>query len=66
MNLDEVLSAWFWLIDDLLPVATEHQRLRQAGPAPRLSDSEVITMEVIGMSLGGTRIPGCLPPFTVN
>jgi hypothetical protein len=52
MNLDELIIAWFCLIDDLLPVATGDQRLRQAGPAPTLTDSEVITMEVIGMYLG--------------
>jgi hypothetical protein len=52
MNLDELIIAWFCLIDDLLPLALGKERLRQAGPAPTLTDSEVITMEVIGMYLG--------------
>lgn len=52
MNLDDLIIAWFCLIDDLLPLALGNERLRQAGPAPTLADSEVITMEVIGMYLG--------------
>lgn len=52
MNLDELIIAWFCLIDDLLPLAVGNERLRTAGPEPTLADSEVVTMEVIGMYLG--------------
>ncbi|HEY7123423.1 MAG TPA: IS982 family transposase [Ktedonobacterales bacterium] len=52
MNLDDLIIAWFCLLDDLVPTLTEGDRLRQRGPAPTLADSEVITMEVIGMYLG--------------
>ncbi len=52
MNLDDLIIAWFCLIDDLVPLVIEKDHLRQAGPEPTLADSEVITMEVIGMYLG--------------
>src|SRR5579885_2443957 len=52
MNLDDLIIAWFCLLDDLLPSVTENQRLRQRGPQPMLADSEVLTMEVVGMYLG--------------
>jgi len=52
MNLDDLIIAWFCLIDDLVPLTTEKEHLRQSGPEPTLADSEVITMEVIGMYLG--------------
>jgi hypothetical protein len=52
MNLDELIIAWFCLIDDLVPTAQGKERLRQAGPEPTLADREVITMEVIGTYLG--------------
>jgi hypothetical protein len=38
----------FCLVDDRL----EGRRIRQRGPAPKLSDSEVITMEIVGEFLG--------------
>jgi hypothetical protein len=52
MNLDDLIIAWFCLIDDGVPLATESQRLRKSGPEPSLADSEVMTMEVIGAYLG--------------
>lgn len=52
MSLDELIIAWFCVIDDLLPKVTEGKRLRQRGPAPKLADSEVLTMEVVGTYLG--------------
>ena len=52
MSLDELIIAWFCVIDDLLPQVTEGKRLRQRGPMPKLADSEVLTMEVIGTYLG--------------
>src|SRR5262249_26011509 len=52
MSLDELIIAWFCLIDDLLPKLTQGKRLRQRGPAPKLAVSLVLTMEVIGAYLG--------------
>ncbi len=52
MSLDDLIIAWFCVIDDLLPKVTEGKRLRQRGPAPKLADSEVLTMEVVGTYLG--------------
>jgi hypothetical protein len=52
MNLDECIITCFVLIDEMLPAATKGSRLRQRGPMPKLADSEVITMELIGTYLG--------------
>lgn len=47
MTSDDLLLHVFCLIDDELP-ALNLGRLRAAGPEPLLSDSEVITIEVVG------------------
>ncbi len=52
MNLDDFIIACFCLIDDLLPTVTGGKRLRQRGPMPKLLESEVITMELVGTYLG--------------
>jgi len=52
MDLDDVIIAVFCWIDEALPQVTGGQRLRQRGPAPVLSDSEVLTMEVVGTYRG--------------
>jgi Transposase DDE domain len=52
MNLDHFIITCFCLIDEMMPMITKDQRLRARGPAPKLSDSEVITMEVVGSYLG--------------
>ena len=52
MNLDEFIITCFCLIDEMIPMITKDQRLRARGPVPKLADSEVITMEVIGSYLG--------------
>ena len=48
MDLSTFIVSVFCLIDDRL----QGRRIRQRGPSPRLSDSEVITMEVVGEFLG--------------
>ncbi len=50
MDLETFLTAVYCLIDDGL--RTQPQKLRQRGPAPRLADSEVLTLEVAGEFLG--------------
>lgn len=55
MNLDDFIIACFCLIDDLLPVILKGKRLRARGPMPKLTDSEVLTMEIIGAYLGITQ-----------
>jgi hypothetical protein len=52
MNLDEFIITCFCLFEELLPLVIERQRLRSHGPAPKLADSEVITMEIVGAYLG--------------
>ncbi len=48
MDLNTFIIAVFCLIDDRL----KGRRVRQRGPAPKLSDSEVLTIEVVGEFLG--------------
>ncbi len=48
MNLDDVIITCFCLIDEMMPMMIKDQRLRTRGPAPKLSESEVITMEIVG------------------
>ena len=48
MDLNTFIVAVFCLIDDRI----KDQRLHQRGPAPKLSDSEVLTMEIVGEFLG--------------
>jgi hypothetical protein len=52
MDLDTFIIAVFCRIDEAVPRVLNGQRLRQRGPCPRLMDSEVLTMEVVGEYLG--------------
>lgn len=52
MNLDDLIIACLCLIDDQLPAVLKGKRVRTRGPAPKLADSEVWTMEGVGTSLG--------------
>src|SRR6266478_5343515 len=52
MNLDDFIITCFCLIDEMLPSVTQGKRLRERGPMPKLADSEVITMELVGTYLG--------------
>jgi hypothetical protein len=52
MDLDDFIITIFCLIDETIPTVLGGQRLRQRGAHPTLSDSEVITMEVVGEYLG--------------
>lgn len=51
MDLDTLIITAFVSIDDALVACLGHQRLRQRGPQPLLSDSEVLTMEAVGAFL---------------
>lgn len=51
MNLDDFIITCFCRIDEMMPMITQGQRLRQRGPMPTLSDSEVLTIEVVGTYL---------------
>jgi len=48
MDLDHFIIATFCLVDDLMVAILGHRRLRRRGPAPKLADSEVLTMEIVG------------------
>lgn len=52
MSLDDFIITCFCWIDDALPAIMEGKKLRQSGPAPKMSDSEVITIELVGTYLG--------------
>ena len=48
MDLDEFIITAFCMIDDTMKQLFANTRLRQRGPAPALSDSETLTMEIVG------------------
>ncbi|MCY3659423.1 MAG: hypothetical protein OXG36_10445 [Caldilineaceae bacterium] len=48
MDLDHFIIATFCLVNDPMVAILGHRRLRQRGPAPKLADSEVLTMEIVG------------------
>jgi hypothetical protein len=52
MNLDDFILTCSCLIDEMVPLVTKGKPLRQRGPLPKLTDCEVITMELVGTSLG--------------
>lgn len=52
MDLDSLIIAVFCLVDDCLRHSLAQSRLRRRGPQPMLSDSEVLTIEIIGEYLG--------------
>lgn len=52
MDLESFIVTVFCWIDDELQALTAARPVRQRGPAPRLHDSEVLTMEVVGEYLG--------------
>ena len=52
MDLETFIVTVFVQLDDGLQTWLGGRRLRQRGPAPRLHDSEVLTMEVVGEYLG--------------
>lgn len=58
MDLSTFIVAVFCLIDDRLK---KERRIRRRGPAPKLSDSEVLTMEIVGEFLGHRHRQGHLP-----
>lgn len=52
MSLEDFIITVFCWVDDQLAACVGDRRLRQRGFAPALSDSEVITLEVVGEFLG--------------
>ena len=48
VDLDTFIISTFCIIDDTMNDILQHRRLRQRGPKPSLSDSEVLTIEVVG------------------
>lgn len=52
MDLETFIVTVFCKVDDWLKDWLKGRRLRQRGPQPTLSDSEVLTMEIVGEFLG--------------
>jgi Transposase DDE domain len=52
MSLDDFIITCFCWIDDALPAVTAGKKVRASGPPPTMSDSEVITIELVGSYLG--------------
>jgi len=52
MGLEEALILLYLLVDDACRIVTFGGRVRQRGPDPKLSDVEVLTMEIFGEQQG--------------
>jgi hypothetical protein len=52
MPIEDFIISVYCCVDENWYVLTEGKRLRQRGYAPKLTDQEVITMEIVGESLG--------------
>ncbi|GAC1379939.1 MAG: hypothetical protein NVSMB33_05520 [Ktedonobacteraceae bacterium] len=52
MNLDDWMLPCLCVIDGMMPMIITDHRLQARGPAPKLSDSEVMRMEGVGRYLG--------------
>ena len=52
MSIEDFIIVVFCIIDDELKNLLGRERLRQRGRKPKLEDSEVLTMEIVGEFLG--------------
>lgn len=52
MPLEDFIITVFCWVEDHLETVLGNRRLRQRGFAPKLADSEVITLEIVGEFLG--------------
>ena len=52
MPIEDFIICVYCCVDDFWETVTEGKRLRRRGYAPKLSDQEVITMEIVGETLG--------------
>jgi IS5 family transposase len=52
MKLTDYIVTVFVMVDDFCKIYYPPRKLRQRGPVPKLADSEVITMEIVGEYLG--------------
>jgi len=52
MKLIDYIVNVFVMVDDFCKIHYPPRKLRQRGPVPKLADSEVITMEIVGEYLG--------------
>jgi len=52
MLKEEFIIKTYCLVDDTMKKVTNNIRIRRRGPSPALSDSEVVTMEIVGEFCG--------------
>lgn len=52
MSLEQFVIVVYCMVDDLYGAVVGNVRLRARGPAPGLSDVDVIVMEIVGEFLG--------------
>jgi len=52
MLTEEFIIRVYCLVDDMLKNITKNHKIRQRGPSPDLSDSEIISMLIVGECLG--------------
>jgi hypothetical protein len=64
LSLPDFIVVVYCLVSDVFTLVVGDQRLRRRGPPPRLTDSEAITMEIVGEYLGYDTDKGIWPYFT--
>ena len=52
MSMEEFIIEVFFMVDEHMKKVVGSKKFRQRGFLPKLSDSEVITMEIVGEFLG--------------
>ena len=66
LSTEDFIIAVFCCVDDLWHQLTQGRKIRRGGFAPSLSDSEIITMEIVGEFLGIETDKGIWSYFRAN
>ncbi len=66
LSTEDFIIAVFCCVDDLWDQVTQGKKIRRGGFAPSLSDSELITMEIVGEFLGIETDKGIWSYFRAN
>jgi hypothetical protein len=63
VDLETLIISVYCVVDEAVTTVLDGHRLRQRGPMPRLADSEVLTIEIVGEFLGLDQDAGLFTHF---
>ena len=66
LSIEDFIISVFCCVDDLLKEINQVYPPRSKGFAPQLSDSEVITMEIVGEYFGIRPLAKLLPSYVLG